>query len=120
MRNAFIQAQLEQYITLAQFAVLPKHQKRYRILQLEHAFETTFFTHCRNGGWMQEVVGEDEAWIHVQGMKEWHVRSALHSLQYANDVANIPKVEVGPPSDADKRTLEGQGTGAQFEGANAV
>lgn len=52
-----------------------------------------FFTNTRKGGWIQEVAGENESWIHVKGMKEWHVWSALRYLQYVYGVAGIPIIE---------------------------
>lgn len=94
-------------MTVAQLNLLPRPEKRYRMLQLENDFESGFFAYSRTGAWTQEVVGDNEAWIQVQGMKQWHVRSALRSLQYAADLASIPKIEVEPFGDAAEGSVDG-------------
>lgn len=31
------------------------------------------------------AVTENEGWIHVPGMREWHVRASLHALEHSTE-----------------------------------
>jgi hypothetical protein len=31
---------------------------------------------------MEEAVGPNGCWVFIHGMSAWHVRSAVHSMQY--------------------------------------
>ena len=72
---------LRRGLSVEQFKHLPGTDRRYRIGLLESAFFESFFQYTRDGGWMEEAVGESEDWIQIEGMSRWHVKWALHALE---------------------------------------
>jgi len=96
-RNNFVKERLQRSegLSVEQFKQLETNQRRYRVGRLESAFTEDFFNYTRDGGWMAEAVGEEDRWIHIEGISRWHVKWALHAIENSN---------VGPGSPADAPT----------------
>ncbi|EPE29627.1 hypothetical protein GLAREA_00787 [Glarea lozoyensis ATCC 20868] len=84
-RNAFVRECFQtEGLTIQKFKDLEKPQKRYRIAQLERVFAAQFFQYTRDGG----------CWVFIHGMSAWHVRSALHSMQYYDASSDLQPASV--------------------------
>ncbi|RDL41171.1 uncharacterized protein BP5553_01150 [Venustampulla echinocandica] len=98
-RNTFIREQLEREgLSPKQFKDLSAVQKRYRTSQLDRVFAAEFFEHTRDGGWMQDAVGNNKSWIYIHGMSAWHVKSALHAL--VNSSGGSPADSTATPTES--------------------
>lgn len=77
-RNNFIKIELLKLgLTSKTWKQLEEGPRNHQRWMLEEAFRDGFFQFSRDGMWMQEAVGESEAWIKLDGMASWHVKWAL-------------------------------------------
>lgn len=83
---------LQKEMTIDKFKELRLHEKQDRIEKLGRVFIAEFYQYTRDNGWMQEALGNDFNWIHMEGMSEWHIKAALHSLKGAHDLKSVPPV----------------------------
>lgn len=72
-------------MSIEQYKQLKLHEKQDQVQRLCKAFIKDFFQYTRDNGWMQEAVGEDVSWVDIDGISDWHIKAALHSLQGAQD-----------------------------------
>jgi hypothetical protein len=83
-------------MSLQQFKALDKNVKGYTLSQLEEKFSKEFFKYTRDSHWMQEAAGNNDNWIKIPGMCGWHVRHAIHALEYSEDTVGTSPIHAVP------------------------
>ncbi|KAH6684033.1 hypothetical protein B0J14DRAFT_555038 [Halenospora varia] len=56
-------------------------EKQILIVRIAGIFRMEFFRYSRDESWMEDAVGDNDAWMDIDGMCSWHVRWAIRAIE---------------------------------------
>lgn len=56
-------------------------EKQILIVRIAGIFHMEFFRYSRDENWMEDAVGDNGAWMDIDGMCSWHVRWAIRAIE---------------------------------------